>query len=76
MEDNKNGQADLTAGSVSISYIVLEGSDCNMCLEDLGGSSVTLVCGYTFQDACIMPWLDRHDSCPYCRYTIISKITV
>jgi E3 ubiquitin-protein ligase RNF181 len=44
---------------------------CPICLapnENLDGEKfLTLPCSHEFHDGCILPWLDRTNSCPLCR---------
>jgi E3 ubiquitin-protein ligase DOA10 len=45
---------------------------CSVCLapnDDLDGSEIylTLPCKHDFHKECILPWLDRTNSCPLCR---------
>ena len=44
--------------------------DCVICTDsfDVGQTVIQLpVCGHVFHDACASRWLERHNTCPYCR---------
>lgn len=47
-------------------------ADCNVCCERLvQGSAVTrMPCGHTFHASCLHTWLQRHCTCPECRYEL------
>jgi hypothetical protein len=41
---------------------------CSICHDDHNETTLTAqVCGHSFHESCIKPWLDRHLSCPLCR---------
>ena len=46
---------------------------CSICLECIGKCKTTLECGHTFDTRCILTWLNKNNSCPYCR-KIVSEI--
>lgn len=43
--------------------------DCAVCQEpyEAGEEVIRLPCGHLFHGTCILPWLDKHNSCPVCR---------
>lgn len=43
--------------------------DCSICLEPLGDQAIRAraVCKHEFHRKCIDAWLERADTCPYCR---------
>jgi Ring finger domain/PA domain len=46
---------------------------CVVCAEvyAAGHTIVTLSgCGHTFHEACALQWLQRHNTCPYCRHSL------
>jgi hypothetical protein len=47
-------------------------NDCGICCEqqEMGHVAVRLPCGHVFHLLCIKPWLNRHCTCPTCRYEI------
>ncbi len=58
-------------------YHAMAGPDtdsCVICLDDYGqGATVrTLACGHAFHVACIDTWLERKDTCPLCKASIIT----
>lgn len=46
---------------------------CSICLDCVGKCSTTLECGHTFHTKCILTWLNKNNSCPYCR-NIVSEM--
>ena len=40
---------------------------CSICLEQINKEKHELKCGHCFHDECIETWLDKNDTCPYCR---------
>eukprot|EP01053_Blabericola_migrator_P002343 Blabericola_migrator_1__2342@NODE_1653_length_4078_cov_160_305410_g1076_i0_p1_GENE_NODE_1653_length_4078_cov_160_305410_g1076_i0NODE_1653_length_4078_cov_160_305410_g1076_i0_p1_ORF_typecomplete_len351_score54_33zfRING_2/PF13639_6/3_2e02zfRING_2/PF13639_6/3_3e15zfrbx1/PF12678_7/1_5e03zfrbx1/PF12678_7/7_8e09zfC3HC4_2/PF13923_6/5_1e02zfC3HC4_2/PF13923_6/3_2e08ProkRING_4/PF14447_6/2_5e03ProkRING_4/PF14447_6/3_7e07zfANAPC11/PF12861_7/1_9e03zfANAPC11/PF12861_7/2_9e03zfANAPC11/PF12861_7/6_7e07FANCL_C/P len=51
--------------------------DCAVCQESFkAGDLVTRLtrdaelCAHMFHDACLMPWLQQHNTCPICRYEL------
>jgi hypothetical protein len=45
---------------------------CSICHDDHDSTTLTAqVCGHSFHENCIKPWLDRHLSCPLCRSHLI-----
>lgn len=50
--------------------IYQQSPDCAICTEALtSGSNVMRLptCGHVFHQACVMPWLNNHNTCPFCR---------
>ena len=45
-------------------------SDCIICTETIktGDTCVQLECRHIFHEGCVLPWLDLHNTCPYCRF--------
>eukprot|EP01086_Lenisia_limosa_P009411 TRINITY_DN3280_c0_g1_i1.p1 TRINITY_DN3280_c0_g1~~TRINITY_DN3280_c0_g1_i1.p1 ORF type:complete len:211 (+),score=16.49 TRINITY_DN3280_c0_g1_i1:103-735(+) len=52
----------------------LLGEDCVVCQDsfEVSSTTVSLPCAHHFHKGCIMPWLDRHASCPTCRAEVKS----
>jgi hypothetical protein len=50
-------------------------SKCSICLEDfgLGTRATRMFCGHLFCTACIQEWLCRANSCPVCRYELLTN---
>ncbi|RRT38299.1 hypothetical protein B296_00037507 [Ensete ventricosum] len=50
--------------------------DCSICMEsfDAGGVVKQMPCKHMFHDRCILPWLDRRNSCPLCRYEMPRRL--
>jgi E3 ubiquitin-protein ligase RNF115/126 len=46
--------------------------DCAVCKENFapGVEVVRLPCEHFYHEACIMPWLESHNSCPVCRHEL------
>ncbi|EFJ36994.1 hypothetical protein SELMODRAFT_69832, partial [Selaginella moellendorffii] len=46
--------------------------DCSVCLEQFlaGQTLLCLPCKHKFHPACLTPWLEQHEQCPYCRARI------
>ena len=42
---------------------------CSICMEPcaVGQSVVDLECSHTYHEQCIVPWFNRHNTCPMCR---------
>ena len=40
--------------------------NCSICLEPTN-KETKLSCGHCFHSECIEKWLDKNDTCPYCR---------
>ncbi|KZV33173.1 hypothetical protein F511_18189 [Dorcoceras hygrometricum] len=52
---------------------LLPGSDCAVCLDEMGsGQPVKLIpgCDHGFHAACIDVWLSKNSACPICRVVI------
>lgn len=47
---------------------LLEEGCCSVCLEEYSKTEVVrFACTHVYHMACILKWLDKHDSCPLCR---------
>ncbi|XP_058755392.1 RING-H2 finger protein ATL47-like isoform X2 [Vicia villosa] len=48
---------------------------CAVCLEDFHQNEevMNLSCSHKYHSACLLPWLERHPHCPYCRTVIEPK---
>mmetsp|Transcript_44603 Transcript_44603/g.71726 ORF Transcript_44603/g.71726 Transcript_44603/m.71726 type:complete len:276 (+) Transcript_44603:181-1008(+) len=48
---------------------------CCVCQEEFapGGKAKMMPCGHAFHYDCLMEWLERHNSCPTCRYALPSE---
>jgi hypothetical protein len=46
--------------------------ECVICLEESLDTEklITLPCRHTFHEHCVLPWLEKHNSCPTCRYEL------
>jgi hypothetical protein len=46
--------------------------DCPVCLEKFlaGQGLLALPCNHRFHPNCLIPWLEGHEQCPYCRARI------
>ncbi|KAM7269007.1 hypothetical protein ACFE04_024504 [Oxalis oulophora] len=54
------------------SVTVEENVQCSVCLEELeiGNEAKKMPCKHKFHGACILPWLELHNSCPLCRFEL------
>lgn len=59
---------------VNVDPHALTQSSCSVCLIDFSpdDSVRVLTCHHGFHDACIVPWLIKHNSCPMCRRAVSS----
>lgn len=50
----------------------LEFPDCTVCLTGIEKDSDTLLipCGHMFHESCIKAWLEKHNTCPVCRFEL------
>jgi len=48
--------------------------ECLVCLDEqkVGGLGVKLHCGHLYHRACLVDWLNRHCTCPCCRFEVES----
>ncbi|KAI4340598.1 hypothetical protein MLD38_025417 [Melastoma candidum] len=51
---------------------IVEQVQCSVCLDDLdvGAEAREMPCKHKFHEACILPWLELHSSCPVCRFQL------
>lgn len=49
-------------------------NDCLICMEGFEVSQIAtkLNCSHTFHDKCILDWLKVHNTCPVCRYEMVT----
>ena len=45
--------------------------DCSICLVE--ASDMTTPCNHSFHQECLDMWLDRHNTCPFCRCELEDK---
>jgi hypothetical protein len=47
---------------------------CSICQEDwiLGETALSMPCNHTFHPPCIQEWLKEHNSCPICRFEVLT----
>ncbi|XP_021899416.1 E3 ubiquitin-protein ligase ZNRF3-like [Carica papaya] len=57
-----------------ISWKAKEQEECAICLEKFKGGEtlVNLSCAHRFHSRCLMPWVENHAHCPFCRTEILS----
>jgi len=46
---------------------------CPICLENVDNYIVT-VCNHKFCNDCFIPWIEKENTCPVCRYNLISPV--
>lgn len=53
---------------------IKENLQCSVCLDDfeVGSEAKEMPCKHRFHNACILPWLELHSSCPVCRFQLPS----
>lgn len=58
--------------SLETSTISEKGGQCPVCLKEWkeGEEYKKLPCKHIFHDPCIMPWLEKTNSCPMCRHEL------
>uniref|UniRef100_A0A7S0HBM6 RING-type domain-containing protein n=1 Tax=Hanusia phi TaxID=3032 RepID=A0A7S0HBM6_9CRYP len=49
-----------------------QSSTCAVCQLELDGDAKRMPCGHCFHEDCIVPWLQRHNTCPCCRCEVES----
>jgi E3 ubiquitin-protein ligase RNF115/126 len=74
-EQQPDGERPAPYASIAVLPTVLvsdPSADCAVCLEGLPLASVALKlpCSHLFHPACITAWLQRHNSCPLCRFRL------
>lgn len=49
--------------------------ECLICLDEhtIGSMAVKLPCGHLFHKPCVVEWLQKHCTCPVCRYEVQSN---
>lgn len=47
--------------------------ECSICLEKFseGEGVIRLPCGHMYHHACLEPWMQAHQLCPYCRASVV-----
>ena len=50
----------------------LENPNCIVCMADIemGADTLLIPCGHMFHDKCIELWLEKHNTCPVCRFEL------
>ncbi|KAF5725536.1 E3 ubiquitin-protein ligase [Tripterygium wilfordii] len=53
---------------------IKENLQCSVCLDDfeISTEAKEMPCKHKFHNACILPWLELHSSCPVCRFQLPS----
>ncbi len=49
-------------------------SECSVCKDEFEDREelVLMPCKHLFHGACLVPWLKMHNSCPTCRYELLT----
>ncbi|KAK3930450.1 E3 ubiquitin-protein ligase RNF181 [Frankliniella fusca] len=57
---------------LNVSVIQDEGNQCPVCLKNFekGEEVKEMPCQHTFHSGCILPWLQKTNSCPLCRHEL------
>lgn len=52
--------------------IAVSGEQCPVCLKEytVGETVKVMPCKHSFHSSCILPWLERTNSCPLCRHEL------
>jgi len=52
----------------------MEIKECSVCKEDFkeGDQALEMPCTHKFHDGCLTPWLKQHNSCPTCRFELVT----
>ena len=53
---------------------VCKESGCTICKEDYKENEAVILmpCKHCYHPDCLIPWLEQHNSCPSCRYKLLS----
>ncbi|OMO76848.1 Zinc finger, RING-type [Corchorus capsularis] len=56
--------------------VVESGEICSICLGELavGSEAACMPCSHMFHHSCILPWLTKVQSCPYCRFDLNNEL--
>jgi len=59
--------------SASLQITIIQSDECCICLDmDNTGEWSILPCGHKFHRTCVSTWLCSHQTCPVCRFRVIS----
>ena len=63
----KNGGFVASSGQERQGFDV--GFTCSVCLEEpqAGDKLIRMNCSHIYHQSCLLPWLQKHNTCPYCR---------
>ncbi|KAM3134295.1 hypothetical protein pb186bvf_013580 [Paramecium bursaria] len=56
----------------SLPEVQLKGQSCCICLEEYHDLSIMMPCQHHFHKECLFPWLEIHNSCPVCRFELLT----
>lgn len=50
----------------------VENPNCIVCMADIeiGADTLMIPCGHMFHDKCVKLWLEKHNTCPVCRFEL------
>ena len=52
--------------------LMSEGPTCTVCTEQIriGTRGMFMPCGHVYHPDCLMPWLEKQNTCPVCRFEL------
>lgn len=76
IEDQKKELAKADGRLQCIRERIVDNSMCLICYDDVVSKTVTACCKQVYCFRCITSWLDRRDTCPYCRTNEFEIVTI
>ncbi|KAG6538149.1 hypothetical protein ZIOFF_003261 [Zingiber officinale] len=73
---NKGPRPASTAAVVGLQMVTTTAEDtsCSICLDDFEvmTQALAMPCGHSFHEGCLKEWLRRRNSCPLCRFSLLT----